>query len=625
MIMKQLKYLMFFVICMFISILSIQSVVEAAEFDIKAGDVQAWIEEDGDVKFRQIYTYDVDEMNGALINILTSGHEFYDYSAGIIDSSTHEPLVFKESKNGADNTFELLATTNAYQFKIYHPTEDDMVQFFVEYSLKGVVENYLDTAVFNWKLIGTGIDDNLDVTAKVYLPGKIESSEHFRAWGHGSPQGRVYPKKESNPAFVEIEVPNNQPQRFVELMTLFPTRLTAKNPNKQAIEKLDELTKQEDQRVLQDQEQHKKDAFLAFGILGVFASIGCVCVMASYLTYRYKLHEINPNPAHVPKHVYQPPVRIPSAVAAYTYFRDGVGQSSGDLSATLLDLTRRGYLSLEPVDQSWGRQSVRINQLKEKDESFTKFEHAAYDFVRPYRGQAIVLSEIHEFMKESKKYKNVQKQHIESFTKALIESVKDELDTKIFGGRFALMIFGAIMTLVLTFVFFVLSTIFYVHWGFKVGVIVYAIVNIIIAIKFFNDYDKHPLLNYEDDKKRQEWKSFARMLKDIGQMNLREIAELPLWEEYLVYAFAFGYAKKVIKAMKLQFDASDFENSAFPTFMYADNGAFVTMFNESLTDTVTSQSDFGSTGYAGDNLGGGGGGFSSGSSGGGGGGGAGGF
>ncbi len=623
--MKKAVYGIWVSMILVLCLLPVQNVLSRAEFDIYNGDVQVWIEEDGDVKFRQCYSYEVDSMNGALINVLTSGHRVSNYSAGIMDESLNKPIYFKETGTEDDQTFEVTETGDEYTFKLYHPVEDETVHFFVEYTLEQVIQNYADTAVFNWKIIGTGIDDNLDVSAKVYLPGPVKEDEHFRVWGHGSPHGHVHPIRQANEAYVEVEVPNNQANTFVEVNTLFPERLTSRNTNKKNINMLDELTAQEDRRVLQDKKNYEQSRTNTLIGIGLASLMGPIAIAASIITYRKKMKTLNPNPAHVPKHIYRPPEAIAPAVAAYAYKRDLVGQSSTDLAATILDLTRRGYLSLEEVERSWGRKSVRVTVLKEKDDQLSNFEQDAYDFVRPYRNKPVVLSDIGDIMKKDEEYKKKQRNYVEHFVKKVKKIAKNLMDLKQFPWESFLLLMGFISSLVMTIIMIVFGFIYHVQHILLPLALTFGIVSMIFVGKQFYEYNKHPLLNYEEDKKRQEWKSFDQMLKDIGQMDMREIAELPLWEEYLVYAFAFGSAEKVIKAMKVQFDTQEFEQAAFPAYVYANDGAFVTMFDESLTEAVSSNSSFGSSGYAGNNIGGGGGGFSSGSSGGGGGGGAGGF
>ena len=47
----------------------------------------------------------------------------------------------------------------------------------------------------------------------------------------------------------------------------------------------------------------------------------------------------------------------------------------------------------------------------------------------------------------------------------------------------------------------------------------------------------------------KKWNGFIKYLKDYTLINDREVEEIVLWEEYLVYGVAFGVAKETINNM----------------------------------------------------------------------------
>ena len=56
-------------------------------------------------------------------------------------------------------------------------------------------------------------------------------------------------------------------------------------------------------------------------------------------------------------------------------------------------------------------------------------------------------------------------------------------------------------------------------------------------------------------EEREKWRAFKRYLEDYSMMEYRNIDELELWEDYLMYATAMGVAKKTSDT--LDFDTSD--------------------------------------------------------------------
>ena len=150
-------------------------------------------------------------------------------------------------------------------------------------------------------------------------------------------------------------------------------------------------------------------------------------------------------------------------------------------------------------------------------------------------------------------------------------------------------------------------------------------VNLILAIVILLLTTLRPIRTYEQDKMIKEWKGFANMLDDIGNFNMREVASLPLWEEFLVYAISLDVADKVIEAMNKEYGMEELSQMAMPMVIYSNPYWINQVVRPSISQSVTSSAPAQSK-YSGSNTGGFGGGFSSGSSGGsGGGGGTGGF
>lgn len=59
------------------------------------------------------------------------------------------------------------------------------------------------------------------------------------------------------------------------------------------------------------------------------------------------------------------------------------------------------------------------------------------------------------------------------------------------------------------------------------------------------------------------WKAFKHFLCDFGKMDIKEVGEVKLWKEYLVYATVLGCADKVEKAMKIKVKELNLEETDF--------------------------------------------------------------
>ena len=125
---------------------------------------------------------------------------------------------------------------------------------------------------------------------------------------------------------------------------------------------------------------------------------------------------------------------------------------------------------------------------------------------------------------------------------------------------------------------------------------------------------KYLLLTQYGEDEYVKWKGLYNFLNSETLMKERSIVELPLWEQYLVYATAFGISEKVINALKIRCpeikmtDSVIFSNPYYrSTNFYHSNRSF-----RSSAYRASSISRYGSSyggyGYSGGRGGGGGGG-----------------
>ena len=76
---------------------------------------------------------------------------------------------------------------------------------------------------------------------------------------------------------------------------------------------------------------------------------------------------------------------------------------------------------------------------------------------------------------------------------------------------------------------------------------------IISAIYLKKNSHKYILLTQYGEDEYVKWKAFYNFLNSKTLLNERSVIELPLWEDYLIYATAFGIADKVIKALEINY------------------------------------------------------------------------
>lgn len=107
----------------------------------------------------------------------------------------------------------------------------------------------------------------------------------------------------------------------------------------------------------------------------------------------------------------------------------------------------------------------------------------------------------------------------------------------------------------------------------------------------------------------EKWKGLKKYMEDFSMLNEREVPEIVIWEQFLVYATAFGMADKVLKQLKIVYP--DFENSinsnTYPYLYLMMNTNFSNSFTNSISSSISSAYSSASGGGGGFSGGGGGG------------------
>lgn len=632
---NRLNQMMRSLLLMLIVLLSLSGIktviAQDVSFDITEADITGEISSDGNVSFKEIYTFDVDFMNGAYHNIDYGGYNLTNYRVGILDEETGQIDYLSESFNETPGTFKVTDDGQLFKLQVFNPAQDETVHFVFEYTLEELITNYNDTAELNRVIVPGNTDDNFSVEARIYLPGAVTNTEDFRVWAYGPYDGEVYPINEGNQSYVELSVPNNPVNQFVEVNTIFPTSLTPNNTNIVQANMKQEIIDRSNETVESDKVAHEKaiqqtwlyitPVLIGFPLMTLLAGI-----------YYFRQHKkLNPKPAHIPEHVYSLPEDLTPAIMATAVLRDK--PTADDFSATIIDLARKGYIKVEEVSREKrgllrrkSASTVRVSPVENRPDlnNLHKHERYVYEYLLPNE-EAITLSEIEEKIEQNRNFKKQKYRKWTQFVNYV--EVKGE-QVKNRPSQHGRSVVYAIVAIIASVIMLFVVTIITIGTPLEKHIIWFImafIVNLLLAIVILIFTLLRPIRTYEQDKMIKEWKGFANMLNDIGNFNMREIASLPLWEEYLVYAISLDVADKVIEAMNKEYGMEELSQMSMPMVIYSNPYWINQVVRPSISHSVTSSTPAQSK-YSGSNTGGFGGGFSSGSSGGsGGGGGTGGF
>lgn len=602
-------------------VLPINVNAQDVEYDLTRQEIIAQIGADGSVKFEDKQTYDVKYFNGVYFNLDRTGYEVRDYRVGILDPLSKQVEYLNENPIGSPGSYQLTQSSDFYKFKVFYPTRDEQVTFVFEYTLADLITNFSDTAELNRKIVGSNTDEYMDVSATIVLPGKVQNKDDFRAWGHGAPQGEVHLTDYEGKSAIRLEVPNNPPNQFVEVITIFPTALTPNNSNRRQVAKKEEIIERENGQVERDREAYaSKLGWLRFITMsvGVLMPIAPLGVLFYYVT---KKRELNPNPVKLPDHIYELPEDISPAIMATSVFRNT--PTTDDLTATIVDLARKNFIRLTPITKEkrglFSRGETTTVQIDpgrnfSKSKTLQKHEQYALSYILP-KGVTTNLQQIEEDAAKDKHFAKQQYQLWTSFVNVaqvrgmqLKGSVSEQTLALALGIIGVVLIpFGIVIGTSM-----LLRTPYEDYLGLFLmigGGAFIASILLLIWMKF------NPIRTADQERRIQEWTGFKNMLNDVGNFKMRDIASLELWEEFLVYAVSLGVADKVVDAMKIQFEPIELDNLQVGRGFYSNPYLFTRVMNHSVQNSVQISQPRTSS-YSGTNSGGFGGGFSGGSSGG---------
>lgn len=584
------------------------------------------INENGSANIEEYITYKFSgKFNGITLDIDLSKTKGLDNYEVFINKNDAQ-IEALENNSNLPGTYIFNLSNNMASFKVYEPSNNEEKTFVFKYSLNDVVVKYNDVAEFNRKMIGTGWEVPIEnIHIRISLP-KGATKEDIRVFGHGPLTGESEIIDSQN---VEFRVPEISPKVFMETRVLFPNKLVPDSKNILSTNALQDILSQEKElakkanmereearEFLRMQERKIKNlALLGKVLLGLLLPLWFLLMIFIYIKYDKEF-----------KHRFfgQYFRELPGD---YTPSEMSVLMSMGkvyprDIMATLMDLVRKKYLTLEevtvdkrPLLRTKKNTDYKISLNVKKSLTDLK-SHESFLinwFINEIgNGENLLLESIKNYSKNTKTALDFKGSY-----DLWCEKVKTSAEQNSFFDKSAKT--GRIIG--------VLTSLFFIASGIVLPVVLYTTSGVIL---FFQGIIM--LIFSVRIKKRSEfgseqyakWKAFKRFLKDFSRLKEVEIPSIIIWEHYLVYAISLGIAKKVIKQLPLVFKEADLNNPSL-TFLYGMSYGHFGNFERTFNSTVRTVENAVSTASAvaaskNSSLSGRGGGFSGGSSGGGGGG-----
>jgi uncharacterized membrane protein len=503
------------------------------------------------------------------------------------------------SAYGPPGTFITIEEPDQFYVDWSFNASNETRTFILRYRIENLILVHEDTAELYYQFIGDHWESRVDnVLVRLQLPAGA-NPENMRAWGHGPLHGEVALHDNGQVTWNVSPLPA---RTFLEGRVTFPTSLVPAATQQTERVALPGILEEEEGLARQANLQRQLARFL--WIAAILIILGSLAL--AYTIWRRYGKEFTPT---FDGDYFR---ELP---ADYTPAELGVlwrfgKPSAEDLTATLIDLARKGHLRLdEYTPEKRGlfggkKQDYRITRLT-NEATLTAHEQKFLTFLFSEVAsgkQELTFIELENFAKKSQTrfYKFWQ-----DWQQTLSTHGDHFFDHSTMIGKAITLTLGVIMFPLAFLAMNILTP------ALIIGSIILVVTGITLR--------RRSQTGVEDFVR---WRAFRRFLLHFSEMERHNIPSLVIWEHYLVYAISLGVAKEVIKQLQIVYPQMEGGGHRFGAGWWYFHGArgpasfgnmtnsfegFTSQINQSLR-TASSAASSG-TGKGGGFTGGGGGGF----------------
>lgn len=565
-------------------------------------------------------------------------------SVAVVEDAQERPVFMTDEGAGRQGQFEFYEErNNIYRFKVFEASRNEKKLMRFRYTLTNVVAVYNDIATLNWKMVDANWDVPLqNVKITITIPEGAQR-ENLRIFSKGDLTG--FNEIIDNRTF-NVQIAQVEPGDTVENLVIFPKELvpgsrkiinrtelpTILEREKEAAEEANRRREEAQRQV--EEARRQREAELRREAQGraltplvlILSALGVA--LSGFVFLRYGRER----QANFSGDYYR---ELPGdyTPAVMSYLLNSKIESK-DIMATLMDLARKGIITIEPYTVEkrslFGEKTdtdYRLRSLignREPVTELARHEQFLYDwFINDLgNGTYLAMDELEGILKKTANAYQFNRDYdkFRDYVTGMGESLGFREPNKTPGA-------GLFYLLALLLMGFGAVIVFYFR---NLLGIAPAVAGLFILIANVAMYFKRKLTQYGADQTAM-WKAFRRFLVSFSNLDQAEIPALTIWNHYLVYATSLGVAKEVIDQLPKVYSMQELQDPTFSRTFYPDfyYGRGFVMMDRSInravsTATQTIQKAEQVAASRRSSSSGGGGGFSGGSSGGGGGGGGGG-
>ncbi len=436
----------------------------------------------------------------------------------------------------------------------------------IYYTIEDAVKIYKDCTELYWMFLGKDNEiSGKNISGTIKLPQTVSDIEKLRIWAHGPLTGNIEKISEDT---ISFSVPSLQRNTMLEVRVVTEENIYDICTNFYAQNELENIL--EEEQKLADKANMQRKLYKVYYVVAFLILIATVVIF--YKKMKKHIREgnecIQRNQFDIPKIEYFRDIpNEENATPSRTVLLKNIKLSINNImydtskvfSATILDLSVKGFVEFQPIDNK------KFNIIvKNGNSELPQDEKHVYDLLlniaRKTEGSPSIINSkeltryakrnYDEFynlgnkIKDSSKKYQIGSGNIDS--KKISEAIKWENLLTIYIFVLTLGAFSGICSIPM--IAAGMLPIGLILGAFGVGTILGSIINLIVVSKIKS---KLSILSSKGFEEKMQWEALERYMKEYSLLKEKQVFDVVLWEKFLVYATAFGISKKVLEQLKI--------------------------------------------------------------------------
>lgn len=610
--MKTRKLISIFIISLFLILIG--STKSEASLHLNNLDFNVQINEDGSMNVTETWDIDISETN-TLYKTFDIDKEKYtaitDFKVEEITNGTIKEFRKTDLwKHHIDEDYYFGGINQDGNYEVawgVNITSNAKRKYEISYRVIDAVKKYGDCTELYWQFIGDRFEIKADkITGTIKLPVPVQNKEELRVWGHTKYlNGEIYA---TDTRTIEFHLEDYTANEYVEVRILMPTYVMNNLEFTSLENKEAEILEEEEKEAAEaNARRAKRDKQMQITIIAITAIVGLIgLVFINGIRKNIKALKNNPKIEPEVKLDYyrELPDEIATPLEANFILNKGTFDFSKTISATILDLTLKGYIKVEQIDKT-----INIEILDKDTSELPKDELRVLELLKNAEENKRAKEKNEEAkklltMKDVEKYIEQKPEKIIKVQGEFEKIAKDVSENKAKYDKKIAKKSETYITKVIGYIFLLIAVVMAVIIGnavtgeFVPNIIKYALIagsfttivlitNLVLISKLINRFSGFTSKGINE---QEQWKAFKKYMEDFSLLDEKEIPHLVIWEKYLIFATAFGIADKVIKQLKIiypELNEQDTLNNLVLFAAMSNSGVLNTNFISSLNTSTS--------------------------------------